>query len=138
VRRLGSDFDAAYPWRFPAVLERVVDGDTFVATIDQGMRSYQSGVWIRIAAVSCPEKRGLERAKGLIAMQGLRNLLRESSDAPLIIQPLAEDSFRRWVSIVWAAGIEVNDWLVVNGLAKPWDYGREPRPCFPDDEAFPL
>lgn len=43
-------------WVVPATVERIIDGDTVVVTLDLGWRVYRIGEKLRIAGLNSPER----------------------------------------------------------------------------------
>lgn len=51
-------------WRYEAQLIRVVDGDTIVCDIDQGMNHWSRKQYVRLAGINAPEMRGDTKEAG--------------------------------------------------------------------------
>jgi endonuclease YncB( thermonuclease family) len=45
-----------WEWTVPAWVERVIDGDTVVVTLDLGWRVYRVGERLRVAGINAPER----------------------------------------------------------------------------------
>jgi len=82
-------------YNYTANVTRVVDGDTFDATVDMGMKVYHRAR-IRIVGVNCPErgKDGFDEAKEFaFNLLDLRQVFLDS---------IGYDSFGRWLCYVWS------------------------------------
>lgn len=91
---------------------RVIDGDTYVLSIDYGF--HQSGEWhVRLHGVNAPE---LSTAEGKAARDYVQSLLTPSR--PLVVQTFKDQrSFERWVCDVWIEDESLADLLVAAGHA---------------------
>lgn len=104
-----------------ATVERVIDGDTFVAVVDLGY-DVMTRVRIRLAGVDTPELRGgseEERARAVEARDFVAGAILGRS---VRIQALKKDSFGRHVSLVWYGDGRRNlsDELLERGLARKY------------------
>ena len=112
-------------YRYRADLRRVVDGDTIDVDVDLGFRIWRSNVRVRLLGVDTPEARTRdpeEKAAGKAATVAVRDLLLGAED--LVIESEELDSFGRALSRVFALvegeWIDVSEWLLRNGLARPY------------------
>lgn len=81
---------------YAARVDRVIDGDTFVATIDLGFDLTRTGVRIRLAGIDCPEIRGPSKERGDAATIVARDWIRKHTPPglawPLIVRVQMTDS----------------------------------------------
>lgn len=93
---------------------RVVDGDTIDCAILLTPDSLTIKKRIRLARIDTPEMHqvGGKEAKKIV-MEKIQN-----SKIDLHIFKL--DSFGRWIGEVYKDGENISDWLLENGIAKPY------------------
>ena len=104
---------------------RVIDGDTFVIEIDQGLRATRQER-IRCFGIDCPECKGETREQGERARDFARKwLFLDEGPRPICVETFKSDSFGRWLGQVWDADTDecLNDLLVSEGHAKYRAYG---------------
>ncbi len=96
----------------------MIDGDTFTIGFER----------VRILNIDAPETRGSncerELVMGLKAKERLASLLRAGA---VEIARSGQDRFRRTLARVFAAGNDVGQVLIREGLALPWRDGPEAR-----------
>lgn len=101
---------------YPAVCERVIDGDTYVMRIDLG---FQVSVTlpVRLRGVNTPEVVGAERQAGLDAKTYAATVIQ---GLPVTVRSyLDRQSFARWVCDVWTAGgASLADLIIENGYGE--------------------
>ncbi len=85
-------------WTVPATIERVIDGDTAVLTLDLGWRVYRLGERLRISGLNSPE-RGTQ--EGRDAREAARLLL--PVGARVYVTSEAKPSFERTVGSITLA-----------------------------------
>lgn len=112
--------DKFYKYEFVKV-ERVIDGDTVHLTIDLGFKIIRFDESYRLAHINAPEMSTPEgrhcRAELMTYLVGKK----------LFVDSLGPDKYGRWLIILYANGVSVNDWLVQQGLAFPWEgQGKAP------------
>ena len=109
---------------YDCALERMIDGDTFVASLsrDVGFNCRPTWRWrLRVSGIDCPEMRGAARVLGQAAREFTEAWL---AAEPVAAQTLAQDNFGRWVAIIRRAdGASLADALVAAGHAVPWSKG---------------
>jgi endonuclease YncB( thermonuclease family) len=71
-------------WKYEADLLRVVDGDTIVCDIDQGMNHWSRNQYVRLAGINAPELHGDTKVAGEAAKQYLIAQLGTSSKLFLV------------------------------------------------------
>ncbi len=114
-------------YTYKAKLVRVVDGDTVFLAIDLGFR-VEMVLDIRLAGLNTPEIVGANQEQGLAAKKELERLL---SLGPLTVFTAKAEKYGRWLGTITvsppkATPINVNQWLLSHGLAKPYD-GTGPK-----------
>ncbi len=85
-------------WRVPAMVVRVVDGDTVVVNLDLGWRVYRNEERIRVSGLSAPEIRGRSRPQGLAAKAYAESLL--PVGASVVVTSEAKPTFERTVGSI--------------------------------------
>ena len=97
--------------RFPATVERWVDGDTAVVSIDLGLDVVLKGQYLRLARVNTPERGqpGYDEATKLSERTC-------SGDVEVVIS--GKGKYGRWISEVVCNGVNLNDKLRARG----WTY----------------
>jgi len=95
-------------YRYTALCQRVIDGDTFMAVVDLGFY-VQALIRVRVHGLNCPEVRkpwhkADPESPGYKAAQFAHRTLVESLDTILLQSYKDERSFERWVCDVWIDG----------------------------------
>jgi endonuclease YncB( thermonuclease family) len=112
-------------YEYAAVVTRVIDGDTIVATVDLGFYLTAS-IAFRLLGVDTPEVTGPTRAQGLAAAEFTRSQL---LGKPIRIRTAKSDSFGRWLCNISLDGKDFNRELINLGFAVE----RLRAPIFPGD-----
>lgn len=112
-------------WVFPCELfptrrypNGVVDGDTIDLMVDRGFSDF-SKKRCRLSEIDAPECRTTdleEKARGLETKKRLIELL-ESAKSLTVESVKWTGKYGRFIGIVYADGVNVNNWLVDEGLA---------------------
>ena len=114
----------------PAFLYRanvvnIVDGDTIDVDIDLGFYILIRNQRIRLVGIDAPEKRGDAREEGKAATAFLENLIVGKSIILKTIKGRDEadrdDSFGRWLGIVYLDGKDINQAMIDAGHAEIYD-----------------
>lgn len=109
-------------YAYTALLHRVVDGDTVDVTIDLGFR-ITTAQRIRLSGINAPEhntKAGQEAIKAV-------DYWFHSRPGPYYLEsrlPGGGDKYGRFLATIYADVLKkdcLNDYLVREGHAKPWD-----------------
>ncbi len=130
--------DLPRPYVYSAEVERVIDGDSLVVTLDLFDRIHAHGVQIRLHGYNAPETRGREREMGKRAAAELEDILRWSASAGLLlVETVERDKYGRWLSRVWLGDTELVPHLIREGWGVEWD-GTGKRPKFHPNEPYPL
>ena len=103
-----------HQWVFRARVRRIVDGDTFDLTIDQGMHGLRNER-VRLLGVDAPEVKGPERERGLqVTAQVTEWSLAAFGDWPFVIRTERDpDHFGRYLVEIWRVmdGASLNDYV---------------------------
>lgn len=91
-----SESHLAQCWKFPAIVRRVIDGDTLVVDIDQGRGQWWHGAKIRLVGIDCPE---MPTEAGMSARGFVSSLCPPGS--PCYVQTHSADNFGRWLGTLW-------------------------------------
>ena len=97
----------------------VYDGDTVTLDIDLGFNHSMNNQKIRLFGINTPEVRGIEREAGLISKQRVKELIL-SKNVILISHKDKKGKYGRWLGTIIVDGINVNQLLLDEGLAKPY------------------
>ncbi len=106
-------------YEYRATVTSVYDGDTITVDIDLGFNVQLKNQKIRLANIDTPEVKGAEREQGLV----VRDKLRELIGGKAIILKTEKDkqgSFGRWLGTVILDRLNINQYLLDNELAKPY------------------
>jgi len=106
-------------YEYRAFVRKVYDGDTITVDFDLGFDILLKSQKIRLSRINTPEVRGKEREAGLKS----RDALREKIANKWVIIKTQKDKkgkFGRWLGEVWLDDTCMNDWLLSEGLAKPY------------------
>ena len=104
---------------FNAKVTRVIDGDTVVVDVDLGFFVTLRDQTLRLAKVNAPELKGKTAEEGAKSKEALRQLV-EGKDVVLRTYKSGNDKYGRILAEVFVGDKNVNDWLVTEGLAKPF------------------
>jgi micrococcal nuclease len=108
--------------RYPAAVLSVHDGDTLAAVIEVGL-GVRLEAHCRLVGIDTPELRGPEPERALRARDRLRDLC--AGGVELEADGRREKFGRLLVRVFTAGATEsVNDLLVREGLARPYDGGK--------------
>ena len=107
-----------------AEVVRVIDGDTFTASVDLGLQVF-TVVRFRLRGIDTPETRtrdAAEKAHGLAAKQAVERLI--LGRTVTIRSHKGKKTFDRWLADVWFTDPQTNEvhdlaeWLRKNGFEK--------------------
>ena len=119
-------WDHKQPCLYQIQISDVYDGDTVTANIKIGFGLIMHGQKLRLYGINTPEVRGPEKPDGIITRDRLRALI---SDKVLIMDSHGDDKgkYGRWLATLWlpkddGTWININEWLVKEGLGKPASY----------------
>lgn len=110
-------------YTYMATVTRVIDGDTFVASVDLGF-SVSMEMTIRMAGIDAPEK---STPEGQAAANALRFLIMPDP-VKIVTKKDRQEKFGRYLADVYMFAdmteITVNEQMVKHGHAKPYDGGK--------------
>tara|TARA_R100001129_G_scaffold114327_1_gene79003 strand:- start:3808 stop:4230 length:423 start_codon:yes stop_codon:yes gene_type:complete len=99
-----------------AELLRVIDGDTFVLSIDLGF-----GIWVRqhvrLAGLDTPEVRGTERLAGKFVAEKISEWLSGRVSCVLASKQFSTGKYGRCLGEIYFGDLSINQWLLEQGLA---------------------
>lgn len=109
-------------YTYKAEIVRVIDGDTVVADIDLGFRTWLHGEHLRLFGIDAPE-RGTERADKATA--ALRERVEGKPVYICTIKAKRSDtektgSFGRYLVTLYDDAVNINDWLLSQELVEPY------------------
>jgi micrococcal nuclease len=107
-------------YKYRAKVVKVYDGDTITVDMDLGFKIRFTET-LRLLRINTPELRGEEREQGLISRDRLRELI---LDKEIIVKTYKDKKgkYGRYLAEIFIEDINVNDWLVTEGLAEYKDY----------------
>ena len=100
-------------FRYNAVNIRVIDGDTIEAEVDLGFRVFKKDIF-RLKGIQAPEK----------DKESTDFLTKAVSCASVVLESHKPEKYGRWLAVVYADGVNVNQALVDMGLAIPYNGGK--------------
>ena len=103
-------------YEYNAKIISVYDGDTVTAEIDLGFK-IKITEKIRLIRINTPEVRGEEKELGLISRDRLRELIL-NKNVIIKTQKDKKGKYGRYLGEIIINDMNVNDWLVTEGLAK--------------------
>ena len=112
-------------YKYKAILNRIIDGDTIDVQIDLGF-GIQIKQRVRLHGINTPETRTLdldEKKRGFAAKDRLKELLPREFIIETILNK--RDKYGRVLGILWVNEENINDKMVTEGHAK--EYTTSPR-----------
>lgn len=101
-------------WTVPAIVRRVIDGDTIVCDLDQGWDTWRVNQRIRLLGVDCPE---MNTTEGRMAKQFTADHLPVGTEVTVVSHSL--DNFGRVLGVVLLdGGTPLAGMLLAAGHAK--------------------
>jgi micrococcal nuclease len=107
------------------VVRNVVDGDTVDVEIDLGWDLYYRER-IRLAGINAPEVRTKdqeEKLDGVRSKEALTQVLAQSDIIMLHSHKFERGKYDRTIGVLYADGMNVNEFMVANEFAEAKDYG---------------
>ena len=99
-----------------AELLRIIDGDTFVLSIDLGF-----GIWVRqhvrLSGLDTPEVRGTERLAGKFVAGKLAEYINGRTSCVLSSTEFTTGKFGRCLGEIFFDNLSINNWLLEQGFA---------------------
>jgi len=110
----------ALDFKYPAKVERVIDGDTIVVDLSLGLGVILNDQTIRFYGIDAWEVSGEERPKGLLAKQYVEKMI-EEGEIVIEIRPdwgqNGKGKYGRWLGKILVDGKDLNQELVEQGHA---------------------
>lgn len=103
---------------YNATITEVYDGDTVTASVDLGFKMNRE-IKIRLSNIDTPELRGDELEEG----RKVRDIVREMIlNKRVVIKTYvdATGKYGRYLAEIFIGDINLNEWLLENGHAKPY------------------
>jgi micrococcal nuclease len=105
-------------------VDRVVDGDTVDVTIDLGFSLYHK-TRIRLAGINTPETRTRDLQEKAAGIRAKEYLIERIEEADLItLQTEKQGKFGRYLGIIYADGVDLNQTLINEGHATEYHGGK--------------
>ena len=96
----------------------VYDGDTVTAMVDLGFLHFQE-MKLRLYGINTPELRGEEKEAGMVVRDILRVMVLDK-EVEIRSYKDKQGKYGRYLANNFLDGLDVNQWLVDNGHAKPY------------------
>lgn len=108
------------PKIYPGTIERAVDGDTFIISVDLGWEIYRSAR-IRINGIDCPSLKDPDESKKLVAKAAM-DKAKSFEKKPCTIAAYGYDIYGRRLCDLFVDGLNYGQMMVSNKLAEPMKY----------------
>lgn len=105
-------------YQYKAKIIDVYDGDTVTAVVDLGFYHFQQ-MKFRLYGINTPEIRGEEREKGLVVRDIMRAMILDK-EVTINSYKDKQEKYGRYLANIIIDGIDVNQWLVLNGHAEEY------------------
>jgi len=104
-------------YTYKAKVVKVYDGDTITVDIDLGLDVWIHDQKIRLYGIDTPEVRGAEKVKGLLVRDHLRKMIMGKE---IILETFKDKKgkYGRWLGTVWFQGVNINEHLVKQRMAR--------------------
>lgn len=113
--------------RYPAKVERVVDGDTVVATVYLGFGLQKNGVRLRLFGINTAELKSKVVAEKKAALTAKDFMIAQVEGKAIEVEVSKTktgedliDSFGRYISTVYLDGKSINEEMLSLGFAVPY------------------
>lgn len=106
--------------RYPATIERVIDGDTIIADLDLGL-NVRLVQYIRLAGINAPERYTEE---GKAAKRYVESRLLARNITLEIDEKRPREKYGRLLATIWLGEINFNKEMVSASHATPYDGGK--------------
>lgn len=106
-------------YTYKAKIIAVYDGDTVTAVVDLGFLHSQE-MKLRLYGIDTPEMRGPEKIEGKKVRDIVRTMVLDKEVTIRSYKDKQGKYGRYLASIILEDGLDVNQWLVDNGHAKPY------------------
>lgn len=109
---------------YPAIVEKVIDGDTVKFTFDMGMGIYHKET-VRLYGINALELIGKSHDDGVAAREFVQRFLKIGTEVKVKTYKDRKDKYGRYLAVVWFDGNNLNDLMVANGHAVSYLVKRE-------------
>lgn len=100
---------------------RVIDGDTFVGDVHAHIMDSEislRNIYFRMLDINAPEKTGKTKAAGLASKAFLEGMI---LGKVVQVDAHSHDSFGRKLARVYYQGVNINNLMLINGYAVPYE-----------------
>lgn len=99
----------------------VYDGDTLNVDIDLGFSIWIRDKSLRLYGIDAPEVKGATRDQGIVVRNWLRQKIEQSQT--ILIESISDqpDKYGRYLAILYIDGININQLMIDEGLARPYN-----------------
>tara|TARA_B100000941_G_C28354774_1_gene473797 strand:+ start:436 stop:756 length:321 start_codon:yes stop_codon:yes gene_type:complete len=104
-------------YTYKAIIVSVYDGDTVTADVDLGFEVWLKGQKLRLLNIDTPEVRGKEKAEGIVSRDALRARILGKE---VKVKSSGKGKYGRWLVEIFLDDENINNWLLAEGLAKPY------------------
>lgn len=107
-------------YQYKATIVRVIDGDTVVADIDLGFHTWRRDEHLRVARIDAPEMKGASREEGQRSRAALISRI-EGRELTICTIKDQRGKFGRYLVELWDGDVNLNDWMISEGYAVPYE-----------------
>lgn len=114
---------------------KVYDGDTI--TVASKMPYRNSPIYrfsVRLSGIDCPEIKGKTLTEKELAIDARDALANKVMGKNVILQNVSLEKYGRLLADVYCDGVNMNNWMLDNKYAIPYDGGTKTRPSEWDSE----
>ena len=113
-------------YNYKAIVTSVYDGDTCTVDIDLGLSVWLRGEKLRLNRINAPELRGIEKPKGILSRDFLKQII-EGKEITIETIKDKKGKYGRYLAEIWikdkkGKSINVNDLIVSEGFTKYQKY----------------
>ena len=108
---------------------KVYDGDTI--TIAAKMPFINSPIYrfsVRLSGIDCPEIKGKSQTEKELAINARDALANKVMGKLVTLQNVSLEKYGRLLADVYCDGVNMNQWMLDNKFALPYDGGKKTRP----------
>lgn len=107
---------------YKAVVTSIYDADTWTVNIDLGFNTWLMDQKLRLYGINAPEMRGKEKPQGIISRDWCRTLIQDDPSILLESHKDKTGKYGRWLATIHHNGLNVNEELVRQDLARRATY----------------
>lgn len=108
---------------------RVYDGDTFFVPTEQVIKYFPEEIGIRVLGLDTPEIRGKCPKEKTLAKQARDRVKELLKSGKVELHNVEPDKYFRLLANVTVAGKPLEEYLIEEGLARPYDGGKRESWC---------